>query len=120
MLEADFAGKTAVVAGGSLGIGKATARRLAAGGASVVICGRRPGAVEETVADLRHAGLEVEGMVADVSSAANMRDLIGRAVERYGGVDVLVNSAGVQRYGTVVETDEATWDEVMDINVKGM
>ena len=116
----DFVDKVAVVAGGSLGIGKAAARRLATGGAAVVLCGRRPEAVEETTAELRGDGLEVEGIVADVASAADMRRLIATAVERYGGVDVLVNSAGVQRYGTVVETDEATWDEVMGINLKGM
>ena len=116
----DFVDKVAVVAGGSLGIGKAAARRLATGGAAIVLCGRRPEAVEETTAELRGDGLEVEGIVADVASAADMRRLIATAVERYGGVDVLVNSAGVQRYGTVVETDEATWDEVMGINLKGM
>ena len=116
----DFADKVAVVAGGSLGIGKATARRLATGGAAVVLCGRRPEAVDETTAEMRGDGLEVEGIVADVASAADVRRLIGTAVERYGGVDVLVNSAGIQRYGTVVETDEAGWDEVMNVNLKGM
>ncbi len=116
----DFSNKVAIVAGGSLGIGQAAARRLAVDGASVVLCGRRPDAVEATVGELRDAGLEVAGMSADVASAADVRALIGLAVEHYGGVDILVNSAGVQRYGTVVETDEATWDEVMNINLKGM
>ena len=120
MSERDFDGKVAVVTGGSLGMGKAAARRLAQGGAKVVICGRRPEVVEQTVAELRGEGLEVSGLAADVGSAADMHRLIEHAVQTYGGVDVLVNSAGIQRYGTVVDTDEATWDEVFNTNVKGM
>jgi NAD(P)-dependent dehydrogenase (short-subunit alcohol dehydrogenase family) len=120
MTERDFDGKVAVVTGGSLGMGKAAARRLARGGARVAICGRRPDAVEQTVAELRGEGLEVRGRPADVGKAEDVRGLIEFAVRTYGGVDVLINSAGIQRYGTVVETDEATWDEVFDTNVKGM
>lgn len=116
----EFDGKAAIVTGGSLGMGKATARRLAAGGASVVICGRRDGPVQEAVAELQGAGQTVEGMTANVADANDVQRLVGFAVERFGGVDILVNSAGVQRYGTVVETDEATWNEVMAINVKAM
>ena len=118
--EQDFAGKVAVVTGGSLGMGKAAARRLARGGAAVVICGRRQDAVDGTVAELRGEGLEVGGVAADVGRADDVQHLIAHAVQTYGGVDVLVNSAGIQRYGTVVDTDEATWDEVFATNVKGM
>lgn len=110
MSDAELAGKVAVVTGGSLGIGRAAARRLAAGGARVLLCGRRPEPVAEAVAAVRAAGGEAEGLAADVSKADDARRLIAFAVERFGGVDLLVNSAGVQRYGTVVETDEATWD----------
>ncbi len=120
MGERDFDGKVAVVTGGSLGMGKATARRLAQGGAQVVICGRRTGAVEEAIAEFRGEGLEVVGSAANVGRAEDVRRLIARAATTYGGVDVLVNCAGIQRYGTVVDTDEATWDEVFDTNVKGI
>lgn len=120
MTGQEFGGKVAIVAGGSLGIGLATARRLAEGGASVALCGRRAGAVEEAVASLREDGLTVEGMAADVGSDRDVARLIAHTVERLGGVDILVNSAGIQRYGDVVETDEAAWDEVFDTNVKGM
>ena len=119
-METEFAGKVALVAGGSLGIGKAVARRLAAAGASVAICGRREEAVRDTVAELEGEGLTIAGMPADVGRSADMERFVGFAVERFGGVDVLVNSAGIQRYGTVEDTDEATWDEVFDTNVKGM
>jgi NAD(P)-dependent dehydrogenase (short-subunit alcohol dehydrogenase family) len=113
-------GKVAVVAGGSLGIGRATARRLAEGGASVVLCGHDDASVEEALAELRGAGLEVDGRRADVTSSAEVEGLVGLAAERYGGVDILVNSAGIQRYGTVVDTSEQVWDELLAVNLKGM
>ncbi len=116
----DFASQVAVVTGGSLGIGKATARRLAAGGATVVLCGRREEPVREAVAEIQRDGLRVEGMPVDVSQVADARRLIEFAVGHSSGLDVLVNSAGIQRYGTVVETDEALWDEVMAVNLKSI
>lgn len=117
---AEFSGKVAIVSGGARGIGLAVARKLAGEGASVVICSDREEQVEETVAALREEGLEVRGVRADVTSSADMKKLMDLAIETYGGVDVLVNSAGVQRYGTVVETEEEVWDEVLDVNLKGI
>ena len=117
---AEFSGKVAVVAGGALGIGRAAARKLAAEGASVVICSDREEQVEGATAELREEGLEVRGVRADVTSSADMKGLMDFAAETYGGVDVLVNSAGVQRYGTVVETEEEVWDEVLGVNLKGI
>ena len=116
----EFSGKVAIVAGGALGIGLAAARRLARDDASVVICSDREDQVGETVEDLRGEDLEVRGIRADVTSSTDMMDLVAFAVETYGGVDILVNSAGVQRYGTVVETAEEVWDEVLGVNLKGM
>jgi NAD(P)-dependent dehydrogenase (short-subunit alcohol dehydrogenase family) len=117
---AEFSGKVAVVAGGALGIGRAAARKLAAEGASVVICSDREEQVEDATAELREEGLEIHGVRADVTSSADMKGLMDFAAETYGGVDVLVNSAGVQRYGTVVETEEEVWDEVLGVNLKGI
>jgi NAD(P)-dependent dehydrogenase (short-subunit alcohol dehydrogenase family) len=117
---AEFSGKVAIVAGGALGIGLAAARRLARDDASVVICSDREDQVGETVEDLRGEDLEVRGIRADVTSSADMMQLVAFAAETYGGVDILVNSAGVQRYGTVVETEEDVWDEVLGVNLKGM
>src|SRR5215204_2118235 len=117
---AEFSGKVAIVTGGALGIGRAAARKLAREGASVVICSDREEQVEGTVAGLRDDGLEVRGLREDVTSSADMKRLMDFAAETYGGVDVLVNSAGVQRYGTVVETEEEVWDEVLDVNLKGI
>jgi NAD(P)-dependent dehydrogenase (short-subunit alcohol dehydrogenase family) len=117
---AELDGKVAVVAGGSLGMGRATARRLAEGGAAVVLCGHDEASVEDALAELHGAGLEVDGRRADVTSSAEIEELVRAAVERYGGVDILVNSAGIQRYGTVVDTPEEVWDEVLAVNLKGM
>jgi len=116
---ADLAGKVAIVTG-ALGIGLAAARKLAADGASVVVCSDRENQVEEAVTALREENLEVRGLQANVTSAVDTRGLVGFAVESYGGVDILVNAAGVQRYGTVVDTDEGVWDEVLGVNLKGI
>jgi NAD(P)-dependent dehydrogenase (short-subunit alcohol dehydrogenase family) len=94
-----FQGKTALVVGGTLGIGRAAAERLASEGATVITGGREHDAT----------------LPGDVRDEGYARAL----VERCGGLDVLVYTAGVQRYGTVETTAPETWDEVFAINVRG-
>ncbi|MFD1934693.1 MULTISPECIES: SDR family NAD(P)-dependent oxidoreductase [Nonomuraea] len=106
----EFDGKVALVTGGSLGIGKAVVERLAAAGASVVYCGM----------EAPFEGERVTGVVADVRDAGQMRDLVDLAETRYGGLDMVATCAGVQRYGTVEDTPVEVWDEVLDINLKGV
>src|SRR5688572_21969093 len=96
----EFAGSVAIVAGGALGIGRAAAQRLAQGDASVVICSDQDNQVEQAADGLRSEGLEVQGLRADVTSSAEMERLVAFTADAYGGVDILVNSAGIQRYGT--------------------
>jgi NAD(P)-dependent dehydrogenase (short-subunit alcohol dehydrogenase family) len=115
---AEFSGKVAVVAGVARGIGRAAARKLAAEGAGVVICSDREEQVEEAVAALRDEDLEVSGTRADVTSPDDMKRLMLFAAGACGGVDVLINCAGAQRYGTVVETEEEVWDEVLGVSLK--
>lgn len=115
-----FEGKVAIVAGGSKGIGRAAAKKLASEGASVVICSRNDEDAERVAKELTKSGGQVQGIGANVGSAADANELVSFTVSTFGGVDVLVNSAGVQRYGTVVDTEESVWDEVFSINVKGM
>jgi len=117
----EFDGKVAVVTGGGgEGIGAATARRLAGAGAHVVVGDNSEEKAEQVASALRDRGHQAVGIAADESQAAEMEQLAAVAVEHFGGLDILVNSAGIQRYGTVVDTDEATWDEVMAVNLKGM
>ncbi|GAA4214073.1 SDR family NAD(P)-dependent oxidoreductase [Actinocatenispora rupis] len=116
----EFSGRVALVVGGSAGIGRAVVTRLASAGAAVVFCGHEPDVVAATESAERAAGREVTGHVADVRSDAALRDLVAATVDAYGGLDVLVNSAGIQRYGTVEDTAPEQWDEVLDVNLKGM
>jgi NAD(P)-dependent dehydrogenase (short-subunit alcohol dehydrogenase family) len=114
----ELSGRTAVVTGGAAGIGNACARALARAGAAVVLVDRDRNALTRAVDALRREGAAAHAHVADVSLRNDVERMAAQVLQTHGGVDVLVNSAGIQRYGTVVDTDEATWDEVMAVNVK--
>jgi len=116
----EFIGTVVLVTGGSQGIGRAVAELLAAEGASVGVWGHEPEAVEVTVQAIRGSGGEALGIVADVTERRAVDEAVAATIERYGRLDTLVTSAGIQRYGSVVDTDEATWDEVFAVNVKGV
>ena len=120
MTEREFDGQVAIVGGGSMGIGRAVVERLAAGGAQVVVAARRAEALEEVVAHVRQVGGDATSVATDIGTADGAMSFVRTAIDTFGGVDILVNSQGIQRYGTVEETDEALWDEVMTVNVKSM
>ena len=116
----DMTGKVAFVTGGSSGIGEAVVRLLATRGARVYFCGRETDQVAELAAQLTDDGLAVEGQAADLTSSAAVRNLRSWVTQQASAVHIVVNSAGIQRYGTVEETSPDTWDEVMNTNVKAM
>ena len=116
----EWSGKVAFITGGSQGIGRATAELLAAEGASVAVCGLEADVVASTVESIVAAGGDAIGVPANVAEGGSIGDAIDAAMARFGRLDVLVTSAGIQRYGTIADTDEATWDEVLAINVKGV
>jgi NAD(P)-dependent dehydrogenase (short-subunit alcohol dehydrogenase family) len=116
----EFDGKTALVTGGSAGIGLAVVARLAAAGARVAFCGIDPGEVRRAEAGLREHTSRVTGRVTDVTDAGQVREFVAAAVADFGGLDVVVTSAGIQRYGTVEDTPEKLWDEVLGVNLKGV
>lgn len=112
------AAKRALVTGAAMGIGRAVAERLARDGTSLLLFDRAEAALGEVAAELRTVGARVEtivGSVADRNACVAATDL---AMQRFGGLDILSHNAGIQRYGTVETTDEALWDEVMNINLK--
>jgi NAD(P)-dependent dehydrogenase (short-subunit alcohol dehydrogenase family) len=119
----EFEGKVAVVTGGSTGIGHAIVDRLSGHGANVVFCTHDEQTLTECgPADMRRADAEppVVGIRADVRSADDMRRLMATAVEKYGGLDILVCNAGIQTYGTVEDTTEEAWQAVLGTNLTGI
>ncbi|MFE6617623.1 SDR family NAD(P)-dependent oxidoreductase [Streptomyces sp. NPDC057740] len=106
----DFDGLKALVTGGAFGIGRATAELLAQRGAQVAVLDLDPSSVEKPL--LAYS--------ADVSDDASVRTAVAAAVADLGGLDVLVNNAGVGAQGTVEDNDDAEWHRVMDVNVVGM
>ena len=114
-------GKTAIITGASRGIGAAVAQRLAADGFAVVVnfAGKAEEA-ESQVAAIRKAGGSAMAIQADVSSPDAVRALFDGAEKAYGGVDVLVNNAGIMQLKTIAEADDAFFDRHIAINLKGV
>ncbi len=112
-----FEGRRVLVTGGSRGIGRATAQAFREAGAQVAVNGR----TAESTAD-GIAAMGDDGLIAapgDIGTVAGCEAVVGVALEAFGGLDVLVNSAGVAKARSIETCDEAFWDEVMDINLKG-
>ncbi|HEY2575541.1 MAG TPA: SDR family oxidoreductase [Streptosporangiaceae bacterium] len=121
----EFAGLAAVVTGGASGIGLATARLLAARGARVAVLDRDTAALADLPvrggAGAQHLGHGVTllGIAADVTDDTGVRRAVGEAAETLGGIDVLVNNAGIGAIGSVEENDDDEWQHVLDVNVLG-
>jgi NAD(P)-dependent dehydrogenase (short-subunit alcohol dehydrogenase family) len=114
-----FDDKTAIVTGGAMGIGAATARKLCELGASVAILDRDDAAAKRTVDALLSEGLKAVSFPCDVSSESSTKEAIEAAVQHLGGLHVLVSNAGIQRYGDIVHTSPEVWDETFNVHVKG-
>ncbi len=115
-----LAGKTAIVTGGSRGIGRAIALLFAESGAKVVIAYATHGeAAEEVVARAGGPGGPVTAVKASVTDPAEVRALVAETRRRHGAVDVLVNNAGITRDGLLMLMKEKDWDDVLDTNLKG-
>ncbi|HWL44434.1 MAG TPA: glucose 1-dehydrogenase [Ilumatobacter sp.] len=112
--------RVALVTGAGKGIGAACARRLAAEGAAVGLMDRDRAALDGVVADIDATGGRALAVVGDVSQSADAAAAVEAVVARFGGLDVLVNNAGIQRYGSVDTTDEAVWNEVIGVNLTGV
>ena len=120
LAEMDLDGRVALLTGGSRGIGRATALRLAELGARVVInYASHREAAEAVVGEARERGVEALAFRADVAHTEEARRLVQMTVERFGRLDILVCNAGVWEGAPVEEISEELWDRVLDINLKG-
>jgi len=120
IMEKELAGRTALVTGGSRGIGRAICLELAARGADIFFCCN--GSVEDasqTLADCRALGVQAVWAHADVSREEDCNALFALAEERFGKVDILVNNAGITRDGLLLRMKEADFDSVLAVNLTG-
>jgi len=109
-------GRKALITGGASGFGREIAARLDAAGAAVAVLDIDAEKVDETVAELGDGAL---GLTTDVRSVAEVRDAVAEVVDRLGGLDTVVVSAGVFHMGPLEEISEADWDRVLGVNLKG-
>ncbi len=115
-----LAGAVSIVMGGSTGIGLAAARCLARHGSAVELAANDEPGVAAAVERIRADGHEAHGTVLDAASPEQIERFVAAVGARHGRLSVLVNSAGIQRYGTAETTPVAVWDEVLDVNVRAM
>lgn len=112
--------KTAIVTGGSKGIGKAIAVAFAKEGTNVVICGRGEGALRETAAEIERLGGNVLAVQADLTKQSDVEHLVSSAIDRFKSIDILVNNAGIASGFDDFETlDIEAWQHIFDVNVFG-
>ena len=109
----------AVITGATSGIGKATALRFAAEGAKVIMIGRSEARGRSAEAEVRKLG-DALYLQADVSDASQVKQFTEETIRRYGRIDVLVNDASIVYAGTILTTSEEEWDEIININLKGV
>lgn len=115
----DLSGKVALVTGASSGIGAHLARVLASAGACVAAAARRQAPLAEIVARIDAAGGRAVAIALDVTDAASIEAAFDRAVAAFGGVDILINNAGIAIAKPALETDPSEWDAVIATNLRG-
>lgn len=115
----EFKNKVILVTGGGSGIGQACCYEFAVRRGRVAIVDRNEKGGQETAQVIAQRDGQAEFFSVDVSSEAQVEDLIETVAAKMGGIDVLVNNAGIQRYGSATTTSEKEWDEVLNINLKG-
>ncbi len=116
-------GRVAIVTGGGRGLGKAFCMGLAAEGAKILAATNEPVGLDETIEELRQLGAEAESLLCDVTSDEDMQKMAKYAMDRLGGIDILINNAAIY-YGLTRKPFDAItpreWDLVMAVNVKGL
>ncbi|HTW32391.1 MAG TPA: glucose 1-dehydrogenase [Candidatus Sulfotelmatobacter sp.] len=115
----DLAGKTAVVVGGSSGIGRTLALGLAQAGADVVSSARRIELVNSLADEIEELGRHSLRVTCDVGERGSLENLLNACVDEFGKVDILVNAAGITKKGPTLDYDEADWDRILETNLNG-
>jgi len=118
-VELGLKGKVAVVTGGTEGIGRATALRLAQEGARVAICARRQEMLDKTAAEIKKLGADALAVAADMSKAPDIERFMKAVIGRFGRIDILVNNAGASARGKFLEVDDKTWGADLELKVFG-
>ena len=112
--------KTAIVSGGSKGIGKAIAIKLAQAGANVVICSRKKENLDSAVNEAGSNGLTLTPIVCNASNNKSIQSVVDHTIEKFDKVDILVNNAAANPYyGPILNSEDSHWDKIFDVNVKG-
>jgi NAD(P)-dependent dehydrogenase (short-subunit alcohol dehydrogenase family) len=115
----DLGGKVALVTGASRGIGQSIAEALGRAGASVAVTSRSLDALGSTLQRLAEVGAEALPVAHDVGTVEGCRGAVEATTRRFGAIDILVNNAGVEEVRPSLEVDEALWDRILDVNLKG-
>ncbi|MER8839160.1 SDR family oxidoreductase [Mesorhizobium sp. M0684] len=112
--------KVVVITGASSGLGEATARHLAARGASVVLGARRSHRIDALVQELTAAGHKAKAVTTDVTDAGQVQNLVNTAVREFGRIDVMLNNAGLMPLAPLERLKVDEWDRMIDVNIKGV
>lgn len=115
----DLTGRSAIVTGGSRGIGREMAEALAEAGARLMLCARRAEWLDETVAEFHERGFDVAGMLCDVSKADEVESVVRDTVSKFGKVDILINNAGISWGAMPEDMPLEKWQQVLDVNLTG-
>jgi NAD(P)-dependent dehydrogenase (short-subunit alcohol dehydrogenase family) len=118
-MELSLSGKTAVVVGGTLGIGRALALGLAEAGADVVATSRSSEGVDSVATEIEQLGKRTLRLTSDVAQRATLERVRDAVLSEFGKVDILINSAGITRRVPTLECTEEIWNSIMDINLTG-
>lgn len=119
-MENNIENKVVVITGASSGLGEATAKHLAAKGAKVVLGARREDNLKQIAADITSKGGNAIYLVTDVTKKEQVQALVDQAVKEYGKIDVIINNAGIMPIAPISEVRTDEWDNMIDINIKGV
>lgn len=114
-----LADKKALVTGASRGIGRAIAEGLAASGAHVALAARSAGALEDVARAIRSKGQKAEAVIVDVSKIEDCKRGVAETLARLGGLDILINNAGIEQVCPSLDVEEELWDRILNTNLKG-